>query len=171
MDSSAADQQKLVSAWRSPWVIAWIALVIAVLAVNLTMVYFAIATNPGLVVEDYYERGQYFERNVVSETAEDPGWEMRADIPADITAGNPTVVRFFLVDKTGQPVVPDGVDFFAYRPSDASRDFHSAMAVEGIGRYMVEVTFPLIGIWDTFVAVRSGEEEYTLSKRVNVQRP
>ena len=47
MDSTAADQRKTVSAWRSPWVIAWIALVITVLGVNLTMVYLAFATNPG----------------------------------------------------------------------------------------------------------------------------
>jgi nitrogen fixation protein FixH len=171
MDSVARDQQKSVSAWRSPWVIAWIALVVAVLGVNLTMVYLAIATNPGLVVEDYYERGQHYERSLVSEMAQDPGWEMRADIPADIKAGERSVIRFFLVDKAGQPVVPDGVELYVYRPSEASRDFNLPMTEEGKGRYMAEVTFPLIGVWDIVIAVKSGESEYNLGKRISVHRP
>jgi len=171
MDSVAADQQKSVSAWRSPWVIAWIALVIAVLGVNLTMVYLAIATNPGLVVEDYYERGQHYERSMVSRMAQDPGWEMQADIPSDLRAGERSVIRFFLVDKAGQPVEPDGVQLYAYRPSEAAQDFTLPMTEEGKGRYMAEVTFPLIGVWDTLIAVKSGENEYNLGKRIRVQRP
>jgi nitrogen fixation protein FixH len=171
MDPTASEQHKPVSAWRSPWVIAWVGLVVVVLGVNLTMVYLAIETNPGLVVEDYYDRGQHYERTMISAMAKDPGWEMRADIPAEILAGAPTAIRFFLVDRAGQPVVADGVDFFAYRPSDASQDFSLAMTDEGKGRYLAEVTFPLIGIWDTLIAIKSGEQEYNLGKRVSVQRP
>jgi nitrogen fixation protein FixH len=171
MDHTTAEQQKPLPAWRSPWVIAWIALVIAVLGVNLTMVYLAITTNPGLVVNDYYERGQHYERTMVSKVAADPGWEMQADVPRDIKAGERSVIRFFLVDKAGQPVKPDGVRFFAYRPSDAAEDFSLTMTEEGAGRYMAEVTFPLIGIWDTLIAVTSADKEYSLGKRVNIQRP
>ena len=45
------------------------------------------------------------------------------------------------------------------------------MTEEGKGRYMAEVTFPLIGVWDTLIAVKSGADEYNLGKRINVQRP
>ena len=42
-------------AFRNPWVIAWIALVVIVLAVNIAMITLAVTTNPGLVDKDYYE--------------------------------------------------------------------------------------------------------------------
>ena len=108
---------------------------------------------------------------MLSNLARDPGWEMRADIPADVKRGEKTTIRFFLVDRAGQPVVPDGVTFFAYRPSDSARDFNADMVEEGEGRYRVDVSFPLIGVWDTLVSVRQGEEEYNLAQRVYVQHP
>ncbi|MEA3278600.1 MAG: FixH family protein [Pseudomonadota bacterium] len=171
MERTAPEQHKLVSAWRSPWVLGWIALVLAVLAVNLTMVFFAISTNPGLVVDDYYERGKDYERTMASKMARDPGWVMRADIPTDIRAGERSTVRFFVVDKAGQPVTPDAVRFFAYRPSDASQDFTVDVTEEGEGRYVSEVTFPLAGIWDTLLSATNGNDEFNLGKRIHVQRP
>jgi hypothetical protein len=45
------------------------------------------------------------------------------------------------------------------------------MVQEGKGRYRVEVAFPLLGVWDTLVAVSHGEDEYNLAKRVSVGRP
>lgn len=169
--TTAADQHKPLPAWKSPWVIAWIALVVAVLGVNAVMVYLAFATSPGLVVEDFYERGQSYERTMLSRGARDPGWTLRADIPQAISAGVATPIRFFLVDKAGQPVTPDSVELFAYRPSDSSRDFSRVMTEEGPGRYLAEVSFPLIGVWDTLMAVRHGEDEYQVGQRINVQRP
>lgn len=169
MDST--ESSKPLPAWRSPWVIAWIGLVLTVLAVNGTMVYFAVTTSPGLVVDNYYDRGQDYERTLLTKLARDPGWEMRADIPAELRAGQATMIRFFLVDRAGQPVTPDSVELFAYRPSDKERDFSLPMVAEGKGRYMADVSFPLIGVWDTLVAVRAGGEEYTLGQRINVQRP
>ena len=171
MQTVAVSEQKPVSAWRSPWVIAWIALVVAVLGVNALMVYLAVATNPGLVVEDYYERGQNYERTVHSKGARDPGWVLRTDIPADIGAGERTPIRFFLVDKAGQPVTPETVELFLYRPSDATRDFSVVMAAEGPGRFIANVSFPLIGVWDTLVAARNGDEEYHVGQRIEVRRP
>lgn len=168
---NSTDSDKALPAWRSPWVMGWIGLVVAVLAVNATMVYFAITTNPGLVVDNYYDRGQDYERTMLTKLSRDPGWEMKADIPADIRAGEKAVVRLFLVDRAGQPVTPDSVELYAYRPSDKARDFSQPMVAEGRGRYAADVSFPLIGVWDTLVAVREEGEEYTVGQRIHVQRP
>ena len=46
------------NAWRNPWVLGWLALVAVVLVVNAVMITIAFVTNPGLVTEDYYEKGQ-----------------------------------------------------------------------------------------------------------------
>jgi nitrogen fixation protein FixH len=171
MQQTAVDQHKPLAAWKSPWVIAWIALVIAVLGVNGVMVYLAVTTNPGLVVEDYYERGRTYERTMLSKGANDPGWVLRADIPEHIQAGERIAIRFFLVDKAGQPVTPQSVALFVYRPSDAAQDFNVAMTEEGPGRYLAHVSFPLVGVWDTLVAARNGEDEYHVGQRINVRRP
>ncbi|RKT45050.1 FixH family protein [Thiocapsa rosea] len=162
---------KPTPALRSPWVLAWIGLLVTVLAVNLTFVILAIRTNPGLVNANYYERGQEYERTMITRLARDPGWLMRADIPKPLTAGVEESIGLVLVDQAGQPVDVDEATFYAYRPSDVSRDFALPMTREGKGRYRVETSFPLIGVWDTLIAVKTGEDEYSVGERVNVARP
>jgi nitrogen fixation protein FixH len=159
------------SPWRNPWVLGWIGLIIVVVGVNLAMVYLAVSTNPGLVSEDFYNRGQHYEQTLVSRLAKDPGWTMRTDFPEDLRPGEPATIRVVLVDKVGQPVTPDQVTFFAYRPSDKSRDFSAPMAAEGPGRYAAQVVFPLFGAWDGLVAVRQGEDEFTTGDAIIVTRP
>ncbi|TCT23820.1 FixH family protein [Thiobaca trueperi] len=160
--------QAQTPALRNPWVIGWIGLVVAVLTVNLIMVYLAISTSPGLVNADYYERGQDYEQTLLSRQARSPHWTMRADIPQPLRVGEPQSVRIVLVDRAGQPVEADAVTFFAYRPADAGRDFSLPMIREDKGRYVVKAAFPLIGVWDTLIAVQSGADEYSVSERVNV---
>ncbi|NCA69073.1 MAG: nitrogen fixation protein FixH [Sphingobacteriia bacterium] len=159
------------SALQSPWVQAWIGLILVVLIVNLTMIYLAIRTNPGLVNANYYERGQDYERTMLSRRERDPGWLMQADIPPVPVAGEPVPIRLFLVDHAGQPVDVEAVTFHAYRPSDVARDFSEPMVREGKGRYLVETSFPLIGIWDTLIAVTQADEEYSVTERIHVARP
>jgi nitrogen fixation protein FixH len=171
MNQATTAAVKTGSAWRSPWVIGWIALIVVVLAVNAVMIFLAFATNPGLVRADYYEGGREVERTIASRMEDGPGWTMKIDTPDGIQANRPTVVRFVLVDKVGQPAAPDDVVFYAYRPSDAGLDFSLPMLEEAPGRYAVEVQFPLAGIWDTLVAARAGDNEYSLGQRVSVAQP
>jgi nitrogen fixation protein FixH len=171
MQQTSTPQARPTPAWRSPWVIAWFALVVSVLVINGVMVYFAVTTNPGLVVEDYYDRGQSYENHLVSNLVQDPGWAMRADVPRDIKAGETRVFQFFVSDRSGQPVALDGVTFYAYRPSDLSRDFSLPMEMEGPGRYAVKVSFPLMGTWDTLFAARMGGDEYSVGQRLSIARP
>jgi nitrogen fixation protein FixH len=171
MHQPAALPARPTPAWRSPWVIGWFALVLSVLAVNGVMIYFAVTTNPGLVVEDYYDRGQYYEHHLASKLAQDPGWTMRVELPQEIKVGEAQVLRFHVLDKAGQPVASDAATFFAYRPSDVSRDFSLPMEPEGPGRYAVRVSFPLMGVWDTVFAARLGQDEHSQGQRLLVARP
>lgn len=156
------------SAWRSPWFIAWISLVAVVLAVNATMITLAFVTNPGLVIDDYYERGRHVERTLATRRAEAPGWTMSLDTPADVSVGEETTVRFYVVDQAGQPVRPDAVTYYAYRPSDRSADFSLPMVEEAPGRYAVAVSFAMSGLWDTLVAAETGEHEVVFDQRIGV---
>ncbi|NCA88283.1 MAG: nitrogen fixation protein FixH [Gammaproteobacteria bacterium] len=161
-------QTRPIPAWKSPWVIGWVTLVLVVLIVNLTLVVLGISTNPGLVIENFYDRGQNYEKNWASKQAHDPGWVMQADVPRDLVVGEPKAIRFFLVDKAGRPAAVEEAHFYAYRPSDSQQDFDLPMIEEGPGHYRVDVSFPLVGAWDTLVAVRYGGEEFTHGRRVQV---
>lgn len=156
-------------AWRSPWVRAWIGLIVIVLAVNLVMVYLAVATNPGLVNANYYERGQAYEQTLLSRQARAPGWTLQADIPTPLVLGESQALRLFVVDRAGQPVDVEGATLYLYRPSDAARDVSVPMRREGAGRYVAEVRLPLVGVWDLLMAVRSGEDEVSLGERLEVE--
>lgn len=156
------------SAWRSPWLYASIGLILTVLAVNITMVVFAITTNPGLVRADYYESGREMERTIATRAESGPGWTMKLDVPGDATAGDQVSVYFILVDRVGQPATPDSVTFFAYRPSDASLDFELPMEAEAPGRYVARVSFPLKGAWDTLAEATSEGQGYRVNQRISV---
>ena len=171
MPASATTCDTLNSPWRNPWVLAWLGLVATVLVVNATFIYFAIATNPGLVADDYYDRGQHYEKTLASQLAKDLGWSQRMDIPDDLKVAVPATILLTLVDQAGQPVTPDQVTFFAYRSSDKARDFSVPMTADGPGRYSARVTFPLFGAWDVLTAVRHGEDEVTTGERIDVARP
>jgi nitrogen fixation protein FixH len=171
MQQTLTPETRSNSARRSPWLIGWFALVAVFLAVNGVMIYFAVTTNPGLVVEDYYDRGQHYEHHLASKLAQDPGWAMRAEVPGNLKAGEAQVVRFSVTDKAGQPVALDGVTFYAYRPSDVNRDFSLPMEQEGPGLYAVQVRFPLIGVWDALFAARQGGDERSHGQRLMVARP
>jgi nitrogen fixation protein FixH len=170
MQTTTSSEVKGTSAWRSPWVIGWVGLVVVVLGVNLTMVVLAIATNPGLVNDDFYERGQDYERTLCRPgpgSGLDPegrlplGHQIRGAGGGPVlsgrpcrTAGHPGQRRALRLSPLGQ-----------------GPDFSQPMVAEGKGRYTAELSFPLIGVWDTLVAIREGGEEYTVGQRIHVQRP
>ncbi len=160
--------QKKKSALSNPWVIGWFGLVIVVLAVNGVMIFLAIDNNPGLVVEDYYERGQDYERHMLERMKRNPGWLMNIVVPEPLYENEPALFRFVVVDKAGVPVTSEEVQLFAYRPSDARRDFSVPMAAEEPGRYRAEVGFPLKGVWDVLVSIQGQDDEYHAARRIQV---
>jgi nitrogen fixation protein FixH len=156
------------SAWRSPWVIAWVSMVVIFFTMNMVMIYLAADKNPGLVVDDFYDRGQDYEKNRLKRMARDPGWKMKIHLPRKIEVDEPVNCRFSVIDKSGNPVRPDAVTFYAYRPSDKNADFSVPMREVGPGSYEAEVSFPLLGAWDTLVSAKQGEDEFNTPKRIGV---
>lgn len=158
------------SPWRSPWVLAWVGLLVTVVSVNLVMITLAFVTGPGLVVDNAYERGKELEQTITSRQAATPDWTMRLDTEQGLVAGTGATVRVVVVDRAGQPLRADQVTFQAYRPADAGLDFAVPMVAEAPGRYAATVTFPAPGIWDTLVLVRSADQAHAIDQRVSVAR-
>ena len=157
-ESSSRPQKE--SAWRSPWVIAWFGLLLVFVIANGIMIYLAAEKSPGLVVKDFYERGQDYEQNMLKRMARDPGWKMKILAPDFIDVGKPVLFRFNVTDKAGVPITPDEVTLHAYRPSDADEDFSLPMQAIAPGKYQVEASFPLLGVWEILISAKNGEDEY-----------
>ena len=159
------------SAMRNPWVLGWLAILITVIGVNVAFIVTAFKTSPGLVEENYYEKGRDVEKNFQKklEARNRLGWDIRLQSPEQIILGKPAYYSINIVDSVGMPLRDATVTLQAYRPSDASADIRTEMQIIATGVYQSSLTLPLKGIWDLKVKVSRGEDELELARRVTVQ--
>jgi len=157
-------------ALRNPWVLGWIALVVIVLSVNIAMISMAFLSNPGLVVDDYYERGKDYEKTVNARIAarEALGWNLSLEMDRKPVQHQPSRFLLTAADKVGQPLRGAEVKVHAYRPSDADADFDATLREGRPGQYAGELNFPLKGFWELKMTIRRGEDRYDVSRRVMV---
>lgn len=157
-------------ALQSPWVLFWIGLFVVFVSANILMIYLA-ADRPGLVAENYYERGQDYENTMLKRQRMRPDWDMLIHPPQQILVNQPAVFEFSVADRAGTPVAVDGAVFRVYRPADARQDFELEMEAIGAGRYRARVTFPLPGVWDILVSTLVGEQEWNSSLQIFARKP
>lgn len=166
-DEKVIEMTEKQSPWRNPWVLGWIGLLVVFVMANFVMIYLAIDRNPGLVVDDYYERGQDYEKNMLKRQARNPGWKMKIKAPEFVDVAVPARFSIKIVDKQGYPVSPDSVTFYAYRPANVDLDFSVPMQVIDSGVYEAEISFPNLGVWDILVSAKQGDDEYNQSHRIS----
>lgn len=155
------------SPWRNPWLLGWFGLLGVFLIANFIMIYLAVTNRPGLVVDDYYERGQDYEQNMLKRQARNPGWQMELRAPKAVGIGTVEDFSIQITDKQNNAVTPDEVVFYAYRPADARQDFFVPMRKQGPGVYQADVSFPKLGVWDILVSASYGGDEYHVAHRVS----
>lgn len=155
---------------RNPWVIGWFGIVAVFLGVNAVFIVFAVTSNPGLVVEDYYEQGRQYEKNAIKRLAAHNNlrWESKLETPEVITLNKPDTYRFSAVDARGLPIRDANVQVVAYRPSDADADFTTTLQPVAPGMYQGSLSFPLPGVWDLTIKIQRGEDRLELVKRLSV---
>jgi nitrogen fixation protein FixH len=156
---------------RNPWVIAWFGIVGLFLGANATFIVFAIVSNPGLVVEDYYEQGRQYEDNAIKLMSmhDRLQWESRLEVPQSVMLHQPGTYRFSAVDARGLPIKDADVNLVAYRPSNADADFTTPLQAVAPGLYQASLSFPLPGVWDLNIKVQRGDDHYEMVKRLSVQ--
>jgi len=91
--------------YKSPWLIGWLLLVAVVLAVNAYMISQSINDFPGLVVDDFYERGQDYEENIATKLENNQKWTTQFQL-SDIHINKPTTIAFTISDKEGNAAKP-----------------------------------------------------------------
>ncbi len=156
------------SPWRNPWVLGMIGMLAVFVSANFYMIFVSASGGPGLVVDNYYERGENYEKTMLKRMTQDPGWKAKLQSPESIEVGKKQIINVIVTDKETKPVNKDSAVFNAYRPSDKSQDFSLPMRRIDDGLYEVEVSFPLPGVWDLLVTLAHEDIEVNLPQRISV---
>ncbi len=158
--------------YKSPWVIGWLLLVVLVLSVNAFMIIKAVDNNPGLVVDNFYERGQNYEENISKKLRNNLKWKTEYLID-EVFVGKETLILFTITDQLEQFKKAEKMTLFAYRPADAKKDFFSPMTLittdDGVQYYAASMTFNAKGTWDLLAGAIVDGIEVNYAKRIFVK--
>jgi nitrogen fixation protein FixH len=157
-------------AMRNPWVLGWLGLLVTVVLINVIFIVTAFNTSPGLVDENYYEKGRYHDANYqkTMDARSRLGWNITLQTPSSITLGQPANFSVNVVDRVGNPLKDAKVTLQAYRPSDASADLNMELERIANGVFQSRLQLPLKGIWDINITVAQGEESLNTTRRISV---
>ncbi|MEA1988078.1 MAG: FixH family protein [Pseudomonadota bacterium] len=172
MTDTKQDTRDWSVAWKNPFVIGWVVILFIVLAVNFFMVSMAIVTNPGLVVDDYYEQGKRMDVILAEQKKmEQIGWQLEVDMPI-LSEGKSDQVKLSVKDKEGKALEVETAILYFYRPSDRNLDGQIVMnKVGGTGLYEQTFTLPLKGKWDLIMEVTKGDIRFNVGRSIMVQDP
>jgi len=155
--------------FKNPWFLMVLGLIAAALAGTVWMAVIAGSTSPGLVSEDYYEKG----KNYFHQAPEKKGtsqWRLNLLAPAGAKVGQLQTYRFYVIDDAGKPLKAGTAVLYAYRPSDAKADFRVEMELTDAGTFTASVAFPLPGSWDLIAQVESQGRRVDIAQRLFVQQ-
>lgn len=163
MSTLAARAAPRRSRWI-PWVfVGGFALVVAV---NATLIAFAVQSFSGLTTTEPYTKGLRFNDQIrEAEVYERLGWHVAARFSP--LAARRGTIEVRLTGRDGAPLADAEVEVEFSRPVEKDRDFTLPLRARGNGRYAGEANFPLAGVWDAkYRIVRGGE---TLKARDRLQ--
>lgn len=159
-------------AWKNPFVIAWFVILLVVLTVNFFMVSMAIVTNPGLVVDDYYEQGKRMDVILAEQKRmKEIGWRFEIDMPV-LEEGKEDTVKLKVLDEEDNGLTVDTAVLYFYRPSDRHLDGKAEMqATDNPGEYSLQFSLPKKGKWDLIMEVNKGDTRFNVGRSIMVQDP
>ncbi|WEJ62871.1 FixH family protein [Thiomicrorhabdus lithotrophica] len=172
MTDTKQDTRDWSVAWKNPFVIGWVVILFIVLSVNFFMVSMAIVTNPGLVVDDYYDQGKRMDVILAEQKKmEQIGWQLEVDMPI-LSEGKKDLVKLSVKDKEGKPLDVETAILYFYRPSDRNLDGQLVMnKIDGTGMYEQSFSLPLKGKWDLIMEVTKGDLRFNIGRSIMVQDP
>lgn len=150
------------SGLRNPWLLGMLALIVVVLAVNITFVWFTMKEGRSELVErDYKTKDRKSNEVLLSELRQQQAlsWQTEIKKPKSIVMGTPTAYEIGVKDRDGKPV-SGALAVEAYRAADASKDFTTAFKEVAPGLYQGNINFPLKGYWELHIRVKRGNEAF-----------
>jgi nitrogen fixation protein FixH len=153
---------------KALWIPAlFVGMMLLVVAVNGTMMFFAESTFSGLDTDKAYQEG--IEYNAILKDAAASaalGWTAKTEI-TKVTAGRHIAVT--ITDKAGQPVESLRVNGHLVRPVSTAFDQALTLRQEGAGIYGTDVTLPANGSWELRLEATGGATDWQIVQRVFVK--
>ncbi|MDD4911409.1 MAG: FixH family protein [Sideroxydans sp.] len=151
------------SGFRNPWVLSLVGLILLVLAVNATFIWYATHNKSMLVDREYKTKDRKTNADMLSELGAKQAlaWQTSINKPKAIVLDQPTMYEINVVDKNGKPV-SGMMEVEAYRAADASKDFTTTFKEVSAGNYQGYVTFPLKGYWELHIHLKRDNDEFTV---------
>lgn len=143
-----------------PWLfVAGFAIVVAV---NATMISFAVGSFSGLYTPKPRERGLHYNTVVVEQKARDAlGWRIDATWRAETGS-----LEVAVSDAAGQPLAGARVFAELVRPVEKRPPVGVTLAVVEGGTFVGHVELPVRGNWDLDVVVERGGDRYAQTRRM-----
>jgi nitrogen fixation protein FixH len=123
----------------------------------------AVATDDGLVDEDYYRKGLFYDKGLEGEKA--LGWDIGLSFVPGASLAVPAMVRVE-ISKSGYAVKDASVAVVLKRPASGRYD-RSLKLSPSVQAYTGEVEVPLGGLWD--IEVTAGKGGLTMVKTFRVR--
>lgn len=166
--SAAAGAPERKSRWI-PWV--FVGLFGVFLSANAIMIYVAATTWTGLTAKSAYRQGVEYNRTLDKRAAARKlGWEIAVGF--SVTSGTSGTLKVRLKDKDGKAITGARIDGSTFRPVAQGHDFTlGAFDSLGDGYYAARVTFPVPGLWEIRLKVRSSEQTVDAIHRLRVEKP
>jgi len=153
---------------KSLWIPAlFVGLMLLVVAVNGTMMFFAQSTFSGLDTEKSYEEGIEY-NSVLKEAAASAalGWTAKTTF-TPVVGGRHVAVT--VIDKAGSPVEGLHVIGHLVRPVSTAFDQLLTLRHEGNGVYGADIALPANGSWELRLEAAGGPSDWQTVQRVFVK--
>lgn len=130
---------------------------------NLSMVYFSIVSNDGLVEENYYLKGLHYQNEIDREKLQEKlGWK------ADIHHTDKTyTVIARNINNTPLEKAKVSINFF--RPSQSGFDQNIQLKETNKGIYQADTELKLKGFWDVTIEIRKNNSLWKKKEKIKVE--
>lgn len=133
-----------------------------VVAVNATMISFAVGSFSGLYTPKPRDRGLHYNEVIAAQQARDAlGWRVE---PTWRPGSDDLEVAVF--DRAGQPLAGAQVAVALVRPAEKGTVVGVAMTAVDIGRHAGHVALPARGNWDVDISVEQGGQRFAQTRRM-----
>ncbi len=146
---------------RNPWLLGMLGLIVLVLGVNITLVWYSTHHRSTLVEREYSTKDRRTNDDILREiqAQRELAWQTTIKRPKDVVTGTPLAYEVSVLDREGRPV-SGTLEVLAYRPSDETKDFTTAFKEVSPGTYQGYINFPLKGWWELHVRVKRGDDAF-----------
>lgn len=146
-----------------PWL--FVAGFTIIVAVNGTMMWFAVGSFSGLYSDHARDRGLRYNRVVTAQRDRDAlGWTVETGWRAERG-----VLELKLGDRAGRTLDGATVAVELIRPAERRAPISIAMAPLGDGRFAGTVALPARGNWDADIVVEAGGHRFAVTRRLFLQ--